>query len=126
MKRLVAALLLVANPGWAMDVPSGQSVALQEVLVDALGDETWLRFRFVAPQIGAGGEGLSYEAVADDMAHLCTALALPYMIEYGLSGDVIVVSLADRQTEFGQANADATQFFEAYRPVDNICIWEAL
>lgn len=126
MKRLFAILLLLATPSWAMDVPSGQSVALQEVLVDTLGDETWLRFRFVAPQIGVGNGGMNYDAVADDMAHLCASLALPYMAEYALDGDVIVVSLADRETEFGQADPDTTQFFEAFRPVDNTCIWEAL
>jgi hypothetical protein len=126
MKRLLACAVLMGAPASAMDVPSGQPVALQEVLVDQLGDETWLRFRFVAPQIRAGDAGLDYETVADDMAHLCTTTALPYMAEYALAGDVIVVSLADSETEFGQADPDVTQFFEAYRPVDNICIWEAL
>ena len=48
------------------------------------------------------------------------------MAEYALTGDMIVVSLADRETEFGQSDPDVTQFFEAYRPVDNTCIWEAL
>jgi hypothetical protein len=126
MKRLLACALLLAAPVSAMDVPSGQRIALQEVLVDTLGDETRLRFRFVAPQIGVGGAGLNYDAVASDMAHLCAATALPYIAEYALSGDMIVISLADRETEFGQADPDVTQFFEAYRPVDNVCIWEAL
>ena len=58
--------------------------------------------------------------------HLCETLALPYIAEYALSGDVVVISLADRDTEFGQADPDATQFFEAFRPVDNTCIWEGL
>ena len=124
MMRTVAFLAVLGQGAWAMDVPSGQPVTLQEVLVDALGQETWLRFRFVAPQIGA--QALAYDVVAEDMAHLCTALALPYMAEYALTGDMIVVSLADRETEFGQPDPDVTQFFEAYRPVDNTCIWEAL
>lgn len=124
MMRAVALLCVLGQGAWAMDVPSGQPVTLQEVLVDTVGEETWLRFRFVAPQIGANA--LAYDVVATDMAHLCTALALPYMGEYALIGDVIVVSLADRETEFGQPDPDATQFFEAYRPVDNTCIWELL
>jgi hypothetical protein len=126
MKRLLAVLALVAAPVAAMEVPSGQPVTLHEVLVDQLDSETWLRFRFVAPQIGAGDGALSYEVVADDMAHLCASMALPYMTEYDLTGDMIVVSLSDRETEFGQPNPDATQYFEAFRPVDNLCIWEAL
>ena len=126
MKQLVIALMMLAPPAFAIEVPSGQPVALHEVLVDTLGGETWLRFRFVAPQIGVAGAGFGYEQVADDMTHLCEALARPYMGEDALAGDVIVVSLADRETEFGEANPEATQFFEAYRPVDNTCIWEAL
>lgn len=126
MKGLLAGLMMLGGGAWAMDVPSAQPVALQEVLVDSVGNETWLRFRFVAPQIGATDNAVSYDAAADDMAHLCTHLALPYMAEYALQGDVIVVSLASRETEFGQADPDTTQFFEAFRPVDNICIWEAL
>ena len=124
MMRTVAFLAVLGQGAWAMDVPSGQPVTLQEVLVDTLGQETWLRFRFVAPQIGT--QALAYDVMATDMAHLCTALALPYMAEYALTGDMIVVSLADRETEFGQSDPDVTQFFEAYRPVDNTCIWEAL
>jgi hypothetical protein len=60
------------------------------------------------------------------MQHLCDTTALPYMAEYDLTGDMIVISLSDRKTEFGVADPDATQFFEAYRPVDNLCIWEEL
>jgi len=117
----VAALL--AFPVQAMDVPSGQPIALHEVLVDDVAGETWLRFRFVAPQIKRGDD---YAVVAEDLAFLCDKTALPYLAEYDLSGDVIVISIADRETEFGVADPDATQFFEAFRPVDNLCIWEDL
>jgi hypothetical protein len=60
------------------------------------------------------------------MTHLCEVLALPYIAEYALTGDVIVISLADRATEFGVADRDAIQFFEAYRVQDGRCIWEGL
>lgn len=126
MKKLILALMLAASPALASDLPSGQDVTLQEVLVDQLGDEVWLRFRFVAPAISRNGGTVDYEAAANDMVVLCEHTALPYMAEYALEGDVIVISLADRATEFGQADPDATQFFEAFRPVDNACIWEAL
>lgn len=130
MMRLVAAAFLAsasAAPALAIDVPSGQPVELQEVLVDDLGNnQTWLRFRFIAPQIARDGGTVDYETAAPDMAHLCQSLALPYMAEYALEGQMIVISLADRATEFGVADPDATQFFEAFRPVDNACIWEGL
>ncbi|NNE52400.1 MAG: hypothetical protein HKN30_08350 [Sulfitobacter sp.] len=126
MIRLFAALTLFASPAMAVEVPSGQPVQLHEVLIDDLGEETWLRFRFIAPRISREADGIGYEAAADDMDHLCQSLVLTYMQDFELEGDMIVVSLSDRPVEFGQADPDVTQFFEAYRPVDNTCIWEGL
>ncbi|MDG1168651.1 MAG: DUF6497 family protein [Sulfitobacter sp.] len=126
MKPLILSLVLAASPALAIDVPSGQPITLQEVLVDTIGAETWLRFRFVAPEITSDAEGQDPEATASDMTFLCETMALPYIAEYGLSGDVIVVSLASQETEFGVSYPDATQFFEAYRVQDNTCIWEGL
>lgn len=122
MKPLIA-LLLTATSALALDVPSGQPVTLQEVLIDEVGAETWLRFRFIAPEVAAAED---YEVTAQDMMHLCEQLALPYIAEYALSGDVIVVSFADRETEFGVATPEATQVFEAFRPDGAACIWELL
>ena len=90
------------------------------------GGETWLRFRFVAPQIAKGPDAIAYDLAAPDMEHLCAAVALPYMTEHALAGQVIVVSLADRVVEFGAADPDATQYFEAFRAQDGTCIWEGL
>jgi Family of unknown function (DUF6497) len=121
----ISALVLgffVALPALALELPSGQSADLQEVLVDDLGSETWLRFRFVAPQISRAAADA--DETAQDMLFLCTHLALTYIADFDLSGDVIVVSLADRALEFGVADPDATQFFEAFRAQDGTCIWE--
>jgi len=126
VKSLLAAVIFAASPALAIEVPSGQPVELQEVLVDEIGTETWLRFRFIAPEITRDGGTVDYETAAFDMSHLCDVLALSYIDQYALSGDVIVISLSDRATEFGSADPNATQFFEAYRPVDNVCIWEGL
>jgi len=126
VKRLCLTLILAASPVWAVEVPSGQPIELHEVLVDDMGTETWLRFRFLAPQIARTGGSIDYGKAEPDMAHLCDALALPYIAEYDLKGEVIVISLADREVEFGAADPDATQFFEAYRIQNNACIWEGL
>lgn len=126
MRGFAIALTLTATPALAIDVPSGQPIALHEVLVDDLGDEVWLRFRFIAPEIAREGGSVTYATAEPDFMHLCEALALPYIAEYTLSGEVIVISLSDRKTEFGQPDPAATQFFEAFRPVDNTCIWEGL
>ncbi len=126
MRVLATALILAATPALAIDVPTGQPVELQEVLVDVMGAETWLRFRFVAPQIARETGSVTFAQAEPDMVYLCEAVALPYIAEYALDGQVIVVSLSDRPTEFGQPDPDATQFFEAYRPDGATCIWENL
>lgn len=126
MKHVLIALILLAPPAFAVEVPSGQPVTLQEVLIDDLGTETWLRFRFIAPQIARKTGTVDYAKAEPDMAHLCQNLALSYIKDHALDGQMIVISLSDRETEFGQPDPDATQFFEAYRPVDNVCIWESL
>ena len=80
----------------------------------------------IVRSLGAQVGSLGHNDAAGDMMHLCQELALPYLQEYDLTGDVIVISLADRETEFGVADPDATQFFEAFRIEDNLCIWEGL
>jgi hypothetical protein len=92
-------LTLFAGQGAAasdapIEVPSGQPVQLQEVLIDDLGAETWLRFRFIAPQIAREGGTVDYAQAEMDFEYLCEALALPYMSDFELEGDVIVVSLS--------------------------------
>jgi len=107
-------------------VPSGQPVTLVEVLIDDVGGQTWLRFRFVAPQIARNTGTITFEAAAADMAHLCDQVAVPYIAEYDLTGDIVVISMSDRPVDFGAFDQDATQFFEAYRLEGDACVWEAL
>ncbi|ATF17812.1 hypothetical protein PhaeoP128_01170 [Phaeobacter gallaeciensis] len=108
-----------------VDVPSGQSVDLHEVLLDETTGELWVRFRFLAPQIARDLAGISYEQAAPDMDHLCQTLALAYLRQHQLAPARVVISLSDREVPFGQPDAAATQFFESYRPEGDSCIWEA-
>lgn len=120
--RALVALLLLANPvAAASDVPSGQPVTLHEVLVDAQDTTTYLRFRFLAPKIGTE---VDFDIAGPDMMHLCRNVALDYMEDFALDGDKIVISFMDRITEFGQADPDATQYFESFRPENGTCIWD--
>lgn len=105
-------------------VPSGQKVALQEVLLDEAPGALWARFRFLAPAIARDGGTVDYGQAGADMDHLCAALALDYLKQHGISPARVVISLSDRAVEFGAPAPDATQFFEAYRPEDGVCIWE--
>ncbi len=122
--KLGLAFALLASPLAADELPSGQDVTLHEVLIDAQEDATWLRFRYLAPRIAAGEGQITYETAGDDMLHLCQSFALPYLAEHALSPDKIVISFMDRITEFGVADTDAVQFFEAFRPEGDTCIWD--
>ncbi len=122
--EVAATLAVLAVPAAASDVPSGQDVVLHEVLVDAQDTVTWLRFRFLTPQITRGEGQVTFEVAGKDMMHLCETVALPYIDEYALSGDKVVISFMDRITEFGQPDPEATQFFESFRPENGVCMWD--
>lgn len=122
--RALAALVFLASPLAAADVPSGQELVLHEVLVDAQQSVTWLRFRYLAPQIAPGAGQITYAAAGEDMVHLCQNFVLPYMLEHALTADKVVISFMDRITEFGHQDPDAIQYFEAFRPDGDTCIWD--
>ncbi|ASM71487.1 hypothetical protein SULPSESMR1_00655 [Pseudosulfitobacter pseudonitzschiae] len=122
---VIAALIAGAGPLWAFDVPSGQAVELQEVLIDDTSGTSILRFRFLAPAIARDGGTMSYVDSARDIEELCVRTVIPYIAEYALTPQIVVISLADRAVEFGQPDPDATQFFDAFRIEGDTCIWEA-
>jgi len=122
--KLIFALAFLAGPMAAQDVPSGQQVLLHEVLVDPQEAVTWLRFRYLAPQIAAGDAQITFDTAGEDMLHLCQTFAVAYMAEHALSADKIVISFMDRITEFGQPDPDAIQYFESFREEDGVCIWD--
>ena len=107
-------------------VPSAQPVDLFEVLIDDVGSEKWLRFRFLAPTIGRGPNDLSFADVEADMEHLCKTVALPYMADHSLTADVLSIALLDRAVPFGQSNAEATQYIDVFRVSSGACVWEGL
>lgn len=124
----LAAWSLLTTPLWAqpvpVEVPSGQGVTLNEVLLDEAPGELWVRFRFVAPGITRDGGGVDHDMAAMDMDHLCNAVALPYLQAHTIEPARVVISMSDRPVEFGVQNPDATQFFEAYRQDGTHCILE--
>lgn len=106
---------------FAQTVPSGQSVQLFEVLIDEVGGEDWLRFRFLAPDLGVENAAPSFEAAQADFQFLCGTVALPYMAEYDLKAEVVVISLLDRPVPFGETDQEATQLIEAFRVDTGTC-----
>ena len=130
-RALSFAFWLCSAPGFAtagnlLPVPSGQDVELSDVLLDNNPGELWVRFRFVAPKIGAAVGRIGYDVASIDMAHLCETLAVPYVAQHQLEPALVVISMSDRAIEFGRTAPDATQFFEAYRLEQARCIWEGL
>lgn len=106
----------------AVQVPSGADMALYGVLLDEAPGALWARFRFVAPGLG---DDLSAEAAGGDMDYLCDAVAVPYLTHNQIDPARVVISVADREVEFGKKTPEATQVFEAYRLENAVCIWEA-
>lgn len=126
----VGLLVLPVAPCAATDAaeftaPSGQPLNIQEILVDNNPGELWLRMRFVAPEI-QGRDADSHDTSVEDMAWLCTHLAVPYIARHHLAPARIVISFSDRPVPFGKAAPQAVQFFEAYRFENGKCVWEAL
>ncbi len=121
---------MAQDDGWDHDrvitVPSGQSIEFLDVIKgqdSAVG--TALRYRFLAPAISRNMAHVSFTQAADDMEALCQDYVLPQLdMAQSTLPDQIIIVLADRKVEFGMADPDATQYFEAYRPEDGACFWE--
>ena len=107
-----------------VSVPSGQVLELHEVLSDQVGQDKWMRFRFVAPQIGKRPGEKAFADVEADFEYVCTALALPYLEELGLAADVVAVSFLSEPVPFGVSDPNVTQFVEVFRISSGICEWE--
>ncbi|WP_424944204.1 DUF6497 family protein [Aliiroseovarius crassostreae] len=136
MAAALALTLALPAPGQAKDedwdrdmvisVPSGQPIEFLDVIRDvdsAVG--TALRYRFLAPAISRDMTHVSFVQAADDMEALCQDYVLPWIeVAAGKLPDQIIIVLSDRAVEFGVADPDATQYFEAYRPEDGACFWE--
>lgn len=123
---VAVALLSGGAEARAQSLPSGQSVDLQDVIIEEISGRTIVRFRFLAPAIARDGGTVQFAQAERDMELLCEAVALPYLSDHAIPAQSVVISLADREVEFGVANPEATQFFEAYSVEDGICVWEGL
>lgn len=102
-------------------VPSGAEVSFQDMVWDERGFAgLTYRFRFVSPSILSR----TFEEVAVDMEHLCNAYAVPRLSLVGPRARQVIISIASEASEFGVAQPDILQFFEAYRIEEDRCIWE--
>lgn len=103
-------------------VPSGHEIRLQEVLFETRQDSSEVvRFRYVMPLIR---QGIEFAEIIDDFEHLCVGVAVPYLAIEEKVVDQVIISMADREIEFGESTTLATQYFEAFTVKDGSCIWE--
>lgn len=108
-----------------IEVPSGQEITFVDVVHDAPGpDGLTYRFRFLAPAIARVGGTVTAETALEDMQALCDGYALPRVANPGPAPGQIIISLSDKPVQFGTPAPDVTQFFEAFRPDGDACIWE--
>lgn len=122
---VLSTLLLSPMAAVAQDAVAPLDAELFEVLVDEVGGEPWVRFRYLAPQIARELGRVTYGDVEADMSALCNTVAIDYLDTYDLDAQVVSISLSDRKVPFGVADPDATQFIEVYRVNADRCIWEA-
>jgi len=116
---------VVPGDGLVLALPSCQTVTLIETISNAPGPMGAVaRFRFLAPEIAAEGGTVGFDTAAEDMLWLCQNYALARVAEFGPVPSQIIISLEDRPVPFGEADPDATQFFEAYSIENGACIWE--
>ncbi len=126
--RVAALFFALAAPAMAepIAVPSGQPVTLLEVIKDVPGPagETH-RYRFLAPGIARTSATISPQEILADMDHLCAAFVIPSLEGSDSTPRQIIISLSDQSVDFGTANPEITQFFEAYAIQGGSCIWES-
>jgi len=119
------ALPALAQDAVPVATPSGVVPRLQEWLLDTQPNgDVFARFRFVAPEIERAAGRFSQADLEGDFQVLCQEFALFNVAAQPTEVDRIVISLADRAVEFGYADPDATQYFEAFRVENATCIWE--
>lgn len=114
------------EPGARLTLPSGQDVTFLDVIEGEDGPVgPAIRFRFIAPRIARDSGDVAFLQAEGDMAALCQDYVLPRIVGAGadLPAQIIIV-LSDRVVEYGVADPEATQFFEAYRPEGGTCVWE--
>ncbi len=125
---MIAPAQLAQAPGaaaqeGALRLPSGLEARLFEVLTDRpAGAGLVYRFRYVAPGFTAGAARL--DSIAADLAWLCEEHALGRIANIGPQPGQVVISLADREAEFGVYDSAVAEVFEAYRIEGDRCIWE--
>lgn len=118
---LVSACQEEAPAGETVEVPSGRTLSLIEIVTNARGPEgATARFRFLAPGLTPDDS----EAASEDMQAICDSFAIERIDGMVPAPQQIVISFASEVVPFGEPAPDVVQFFESYRPENGSCVWE--
>ncbi len=119
---IISAFVLTATANAApnIPVPSGAPTYLFETLHDTVTEPHSLRFRYVQQSLSQDSD---FAIVADDLFALCQNHAAPNLGKNGADVGQIIVSIADRETIFGETRPDVTQIFEVFSIEDGQCAW---
>jgi hypothetical protein len=110
-----------APVGEAVEVPSGRSLSLIDIVTNAPGPAgATARFRFLAPGLSADDA----EAAAADMQALCDSFAVQRIEGMVPAPQQIILSFSSEAVPFGEAAPEVVQFFESFRPEGGACVWE--
>lgn len=114
---IIAALWAGSAVAVELTVPSGHVLTLFDVIIDPpMG-----RFRFTLPAIS---EGVGFDQLVDDFDYLCRQVAQPALAQSDVVVTDIVISVSASEVPFGNAT-DVVQYFQPYRLVDGVCVWDA-
>lgn len=99
----------------AIALPSGRQVWWLDSVHDTQGPAgLTLRMRFIAPGLQPVVEADQQRITHEDMVALCEGFAVPRLGRPATLPKQVVITLMARQLEFGEADHQVTQFFEAF------------
>ena len=116
---------LAATPLLAQEniaVPSGQSVTFFEQRDEP--DAGVVRLRFIAPDLASPLKRPSFEDMTLDLETLCREFGLKTLLQNATPPNQIIVSLSAEPVEFGIANPNVEQVFEAFSVENETCMLE--
>ncbi len=127
IKALSAVLVFGFGAGAAsaqQTSPSDVSFTPLDILWETEGTRASLVVRYLVPEIARDTGTVGYDAVAQEMDHLCEQVAVTTILNTESKIDQILVVLLDRPIPRGEPVPEATQFINVYSLQDNRCIWE--
>jgi len=126
MTRLFSLIGLLLAAGLqaqsAIIVPSQQSITFLETRAET--ETNTLRLRFVAPDLESPLDRPSFEEMSQDLQALCDAFAVEEAEKIAFQPTQIVVSLSSKPVEFGVAQTEVEQVFEAFSLKNGSCMLE--